>query len=77
MVTYPDVKRVYLPIVCNHCRSAACERVCRTGATHRREDGIVLVDHEKCDEGSKVRRLIRQRGTRVLLPECDTDPSVY
>jgi len=45
---YPAVKRLYVPTLCNHCRSAPCERVCPTKATHRRPDGIVLVDDDKC-----------------------------
>ena len=46
--TYPNVSRVYIPTICNHCEDAPCERVCPTGATYTREDGIVLVDNNKC-----------------------------
>lgn len=45
---YPDCRRFFLPTLCNHCENAACERVCPTGATYTREDGIVLVDKDKC-----------------------------
>ena len=45
---YPNVTRVYIPTICNHCSDAPCERVCPTGATYTRADGIVLVDHDKC-----------------------------
>jgi molybdopterin-containing oxidoreductase family iron-sulfur binding subunit len=31
-----------------HCAEPPCEKTCPTGATHKREDGVVLVDYEKC-----------------------------
>jgi len=46
--TYPNVTRVYIPLICNHCEDPPCERVCPTGATYTTEDGIVLVDENKC-----------------------------
>lgn len=45
---FPLVKRTYIPVLCNQCKEAACERVCPTGATSKREDGIVTVDYDKC-----------------------------
>lgn len=45
---YPGVKRVYIPTLCNHCDDAPCEKVCPSGATYTREDGIVMVDQDKC-----------------------------
>lgn len=46
--TYPHTKRTFLPLLCNHCEDAPCERVCPTGATYIRPDGIVMVDADKC-----------------------------
>jgi molybdopterin-containing oxidoreductase family iron-sulfur binding subunit len=46
--TFPDVRRVYIPSLCNHCQDAPCEKVCPSGATYTRDDGIVMVDQEKC-----------------------------
>jgi dimethyl sulfoxide reductase iron-sulfur subunit len=45
---YPNVTRLFIPVLCNHCRDPLCETVCPTGATYRNEDGLVLVDYEKC-----------------------------
>lgn len=45
---YPAVNRVYIPTICNHCDDAPCEKVCPSGATYTRHDGIVMVDQDKC-----------------------------
>jgi molybdopterin-containing oxidoreductase family iron-sulfur binding subunit len=45
---YPNNKRVYIPTMCNQCEEAPCEKVCPSGATYTRDDGIVMVDGEKC-----------------------------
>jgi len=42
-------RTVYFPRSCLHCEDAPCVTVCPTGASHKRaEDGIVLVNEEKC-----------------------------
>lgn len=48
--TYPyDLKRRYFPVACQQCNSPACVAVCPTGASAvREEDGVVLIDAEKC-----------------------------
>lgn len=45
---YPDLDVYYLPANCQHCENPECVAVCPTGASYKREDGIVLVDHDKC-----------------------------
>ncbi len=47
-----EVERVvfnYLPRICNHCLNPACVAACPSGAIYKRaEDGIVLVNENKC-----------------------------
>jgi Fe-S-cluster-containing dehydrogenase component len=45
---YPNVRRWFLPLLCMHCKEPLCEKVCPTGATSRRQDGIVVIDYDKC-----------------------------
>jgi phenylacetyl-CoA:acceptor oxidoreductase subunit 1 len=45
---YPRVTRDYVHVPCQHCENAPCVDVCPTGASHKRPDGIVLVDYDKC-----------------------------
>ena len=37
-----------LPVMCQHCETAPCVDVCPTGASFRRQDGVVLVDKHTC-----------------------------
>jgi molybdopterin-containing oxidoreductase family iron-sulfur binding subunit len=45
---YLNLIMFYLPRLCMHCRDAPCVEVCPTGACYQREDGIVMVDYDKC-----------------------------
>jgi tetrathionate reductase subunit B len=46
---FPDVRRSFLPRLCNQCSEPQCVSVCPTGATYKRkEDGIVVVDADVC-----------------------------
>ncbi|HHC24569.1 MAG TPA: 4Fe-4S dicluster domain-containing protein [Desulfobacterales bacterium] len=45
---YPNVTRAYIPMLCNHCENAPCERVCPTKATYITDDGLIMVDENKC-----------------------------
>jgi len=46
--TYPDVRRVFLPMQCMHCAEPPCVPVCPTGASRRRADGIVWIEYGAC-----------------------------
>jgi len=37
-----------LPVMCQHCENPPCVDVCPTGASMKRDDGIVLVDRHRC-----------------------------
>ncbi len=45
---YPDVRRTFLPVGCQHCDDPPCLDVCPTKATTKRADGIVAIDYELC-----------------------------
>ena len=50
---------MYLPRLCEHCLNPACVAVCPSGAIYKREeDGIVLIDQDKC------------RGWRMCVSGC-------
>lgn len=46
---FQNVFMFYLPRLCEHCLNPACVASCPSGALYKRdEDGIVLVDQERC-----------------------------
>jgi nitrate reductase beta subunit len=50
---------MYLPRLCEHCLNPSCLAACPSGAIYKREeDGIVLIDQEKC------------RGWRMCVAGC-------
>ncbi|MDA8090292.1 MAG: 4Fe-4S dicluster domain-containing protein [Nitrospiraceae bacterium] len=44
----PNVKKFMLPLMCNHCEHPPCVAACPVKATFKRQDGIVLVNYDKC-----------------------------
>ena len=47
--TVPKVKVHYVATLCNHCDDPACLDACPVdGAIYKRDDGLVIIDPEKC-----------------------------
>lgn len=45
---YPNTRRSFAVLRCNHCDNAPCVAICPTRALYRRADGIVDFDRERC-----------------------------
>jgi Fe-S-cluster-containing dehydrogenase component/formate-dependent nitrite reductase membrane component NrfD len=45
---YPDTRRYFSVLRCNHCDDAPCVTICPTVALYRRPDGIVDFDGDRC-----------------------------
>ncbi len=43
-----EYETYHFPRPCMQCENAPCVKVCPVGATYHNEEGIVLVDHNKC-----------------------------
>jgi len=57
--TFENTFMMYLPRLCEHCLNPACVASCPSGSIYKREDdGIVLVDQDKC------------RGWRMCISGC-------
>ena len=46
--TFPDTRRYFSVLRCNHCDDAPCVTICPTVALYRRSDGIVDFDNRRC-----------------------------
>ena len=46
--TWPRLMATFDPEQCEHCENPSCVRVCPTGASWQRPDGIVLVNYNDC-----------------------------
>lgn len=45
---HPDAHQAFMLNLCMHCDNPPCVKACPSGATFKREDGIVKTDYEKC-----------------------------
>ncbi len=55
---YPNSYLFYLPRICNHCSHPACVAACPRKAIVKREDGIVVINEQRC------------RGYRFCMEAC-------
>lgn len=62
---YPQAQRSWASLGCMQCVNTPCLKVCPTGATYKRADGIVLVDYSKCI------------GCRYCIAACPYDARTY
>jgi Fe-S-cluster-containing dehydrogenase component len=46
--TYPNVSQYFIKEACQMCQNAPCVSVCPTHASHYNNDGVVLIDEDKC-----------------------------
>ena len=46
--TYPDVRKSFVPLLCNNCEHPICVTVCPVNANKKRPDGIVTYDPHRC-----------------------------
>lgn len=46
--SFPDVSYQYIPTLCNHCTDAPCVQNCPTKAMHKTEDGLTMLDADRC-----------------------------
>src|SRR5512143_1826503 len=67
-----DVLRsFFVPKLCNQCQNPPCVQVCPVGATFSTEDGVVLVDSNRCI-GCRYCIQACPYGARYLNPETKT-----
>jgi molybdopterin-containing oxidoreductase family iron-sulfur binding subunit len=62
---YPDLSMYHFTIACQHCENPVCVKVCPTGASYQREDGICLVNYDACI------------GCRYCLASCPYSARVF
>ena len=43
-----DTAPYWMPVTCQHCDEPACVTVCPVDATFKRQDGLVLIDTDRC-----------------------------
>jgi tetrathionate reductase subunit B len=64
--TVPKVKVAYRPNLCMHCDNAPCMEACKyEGALYKRDDGLVIVDPEKCT------------GCRLCVDACPYEGAIW
>jgi Fe-S-cluster-containing dehydrogenase component len=65
------LRTFFVPKLCNHCANPPCVQVCPVGATFSTEDGVVLVDSQRCI-GCRYCIQACPYGMRYLHPKTKT-----
>jgi len=65
------LRSFFVPKLCNQCANPPCVQVCPVGATFSTDDGVVLVDHQRCI-GCRYCIQGCPYGARFFNPESDT-----
>jgi tetrathionate reductase subunit B len=65
------VRSFFVPKLCNHCAHPPCVQVCPVGATFATQDGVVIVDRERC-LGCRYCIQACPYGARFLNPNTKT-----
>jgi len=73
---YPNSQLNFLPVTCMHCGEPECEKVCPTGATTKRDDGIVVINNDKC-VGCRYCMGACRYATRYFFDKLQTYYPVY
>ncbi|WP_136415992.1 sulfate reduction electron transfer complex DsrMKJOP subunit DsrO [Herbaspirillum sp. ST 5-3] len=69
---YPNVRKQFMPRLCNHCDNPPCVRACPVGATYKVEDGgFVLQHYDRCI-GCKACMASCPYNARFMLPKSRT-----
>ena len=61
----PKVKVTYEHSICQHCDDAPCITACNAGAIYKRDDGVVIIDPDKC------------RGNMMCIAACPYENVIY
>ncbi len=68
---FPNTRRLFTVMRCNHCEFAPCVTICPTTALYRRSDGIVDFNNERCI-GCKACMQACPYDALYIDPESDT-----
>lgn len=67
-------REVFTPVACQHCEHAPCVSVCPVGASYYRDDGLVVMDYDRCI-GCRYCQVACPYGARTFNWETFTGPN--